>query len=144
MDLMVQKGVFWCPTFFVNDYVAEGRAKIGSPINLYFKQNMEKTFKKAIAKGVKIAYGTDIGGYAWELPQANDFPYFIKWGLTPIQAIQTATINAAQLLGLEGKIGEITKGAFADIIGLKNDPTKDINALMNVNWVMKDGKVYKN
>jgi imidazolonepropionase-like amidohydrolase len=143
MDLMVKKGVFWCPTLFINDYVAEGRAAMGSSINMYFKQSMESTFKKAVAKGVKLAYGTDIGGYAWDLPQANDFAYFVQWGLTPIQAMQTATINAAQLLGMEGKIGEITKGAFADIIAISNDPTKDINALKQINWVMKDGKIYK-
>jgi imidazolonepropionase-like amidohydrolase len=93
---------------------------------------------------VKLTYGTDIGGYDWNLPQAADFTYFVKWGLTPIQAIQTATITAAELLGMQGKLGEIKEGAFADIIALKIDPTKDINALQNVDWVMKDGKVYKN
>ena len=144
MQLMAQKGVYWCPTLFVNEYVAEGRAKLGSPINLYFQQSIEATFKKAIQLGVKLTYGTDIGGYDWNLPQAADFTYFVKWGLTPIQAIQTATTTAAELLGMQGKLGEIKEGAFADIIALKKDPTKDINALQNVDWVMKDGKVYKN
>lgn len=144
MKLMAAKGIFWCPTLFVNEYVAEGRAKLGSPINLYFQQSIEATFKKAIQLGVKLTYGTDIGGYDWNLPQAADFTYFVKWGLTPIQAIQTATITAAELLGMQGKLGEIKEGAFADIIALKKDPTKDINALQNVDWVMKDGKVYKN
>lgn len=144
MDAMVKKGVFWCPTLFINDYVAEGRAAIGSTINLYFKQSMEQTFRKAFQKGVKIAYGTDIGGYAWDVPEANDFSYFTNWGMSNTEAIQTATINAAQLLGMEGKIGEITKGAFADIIAFNGDPLKDINVLKQVNWVMKDGKIYKN
>ena len=143
MNLMAAKGIYWCPTLFVNEFVAEGRAKLGSPINLYFQQSIEATFKKAISKGVKLAYGTDIGGYDWNLAQAKDFTYFVQWGLTPIQAIQTATTTAASLLGMEGKIGEIKEGAFADIIALKVDPTKDINALQNVDWVMKDGKVYK-
>lgn len=143
MKLMAEKGVYWCPTLFVNEYVAEGRAKLGSPINLYFQQSIETTFKKAIKLGVKLAYGTDIGGYDWNLPQAKDFSYFVKWGLTPIQAIQTATTTPAILLGMEGKIGEIKSGAFADIIALKTDPTKDIDALLNIDWVMKDGKVYK-
>ena len=143
MKLMAEKGVYWCPTLFVNEYVAEGRAKLGSPINLYFQQSIETTFKKAIKMGVKLAYGTDIGGYDWNLPQAKDFSYFVKWGLTPIQAIQTATTTPAILLGMEGKIGEIKSGAFADIIALKTDPTKDIDALLNIDWVMKDGKVYK-
>ena len=143
MHLMVEKGVYWCPTLFVNEYVAEGRAKLGSPINLYFQQSIQATFKKAMKMGVKLAYGTDIGGYDWNLAQAKDFTYFVDWGLTPIQAIQTATTNAAELLGMQGKIGEIKEGSFADIIALKKDPTKDISALQNIDWVMKDGKVYK-
>jgi imidazolonepropionase-like amidohydrolase len=143
MKLMAAKGVYWCPTLFVNEYVAEGRAKLGSPINLYFQQSIEATFKKAIQMGVKLTYGTDIGGYDWSLPQAKDFTYFVQWGLTPIQAIQTATTTAAELLGMQDKIGSIQAGAFADIIALKKDPTKDINALQNIDWVMKDGKLYK-
>ena len=75
------------------------------------------------------------------MPQAKDFTYFVQWGLTPIQAIQTATTTPATLLGLDGKIGVIKEGAFADIIALKLDPTKDINALQNIDWVMKDGKI---
>jgi imidazolonepropionase-like amidohydrolase len=143
MRVMAEKGIYWCPTLFVNEFVAEGRAKLGSPINLYFQQSIETTFKKAIKMGVKLAYGTDIGGYDWNLPQAKDFSYFVKWGLTPIQAIQTATTTPAILLGMEGKIGEIKTGAFADIIALKTDPTKDIDALQNIDWVMKDGKIFK-
>ena len=143
MRLMVEKGVYWCPTLFVNEYVAEGRAKLGSPINQYFQQSIQATFKKAMKMGVKLAYGTDIGGYDWNLTEAKDFTYFVDWGLSPIQAIQTATTTAAELLGMQGKIGEIKEGSFADIIALKKDPTKDISALQNIEWVMKDGKVYK-
>ena len=143
MKLMAAKGVFWCPTLFVNEFVAEGRAKLGSPINLQFSKSIPETFKKAMKAGVKLAYGTDIGGYDWNLPQAKDFTYFVEWGLTPIQAIQTATTTAAALLGQEGKIGEIQAGAFADIIALKKDPLKNIEALQNIDWVMKDGTVHK-
>ena len=64
-------------------------------------------------------------------------------GLEPIKAIQTATITAAELLNMKGKIGEITPGAYADIIALKEDPIKNIKALQNINWVMKEGVVYK-
>ena len=143
MKLMADKGVYWCPTLFVNEYVAEGRAKMGSMINLYFQQSIESTFKKAIKMGVKLTYGTDIGGYDWGLPQAKDFTYFVQWGLTPVQAIQTATTTAAELLGMQGKVGEISPGAFADIIAFKKDPLKDISVLQSVNFVMKEGKVYK-
>jgi imidazolonepropionase-like amidohydrolase len=142
MKLMADKGIYWCPTLFVNEYVAEGRAKMGSMINVYFQQSIEATFKKAIKMGVKLTYGTDIGGYDWGLPQAKDFTYFVQWGLTPVQAIQTATTTAAELLGMQGKIGEISPGAFADIIAFKKDPLKDISVLQSVNFVMKEGKVY--
>jgi len=143
MKLMASKGVFWCPTLYVNEFVAEGRAKQGSPINLYFQQSIPEIFKKAMRAGVRLAYGTDIGGYDWTQPQAMDFTYFVEWGLTPTQAIQTATTTAAELLDQEGKIGEIKAGAFADIIALKKDPTKHIEALQQIDWVMKDGKVFK-
>jgi imidazolonepropionase-like amidohydrolase len=143
MRVMAEKGIYWCPTLFVNEFVAEGRAKLGSPINLYFQQSIQATFRKAIKMGVKLAYGTDIGGYDWNLPEAKDFTYFVEWGLSPEQAIQTATTTAAELLGMQGKIGEIKEGSFADIIAMKKDPTKDIRVLQNVDWVMKDGKVFK-
>jgi imidazolonepropionase-like amidohydrolase len=143
MKLMAAKGIYWCPTIFVGEYVAEGRAKAGSMINLQFTQSFPAMFKKAIGMGVKVAYGTDIGGYDWHLPQAKDFEYFVQYGMNGLQAIQTATTTAASLLGKEGQLGEIKAGAFADIIAVKGDPTKDIKLLQQVQWVMKDGVVYK-
>ena len=142
IQLMVQKKVYWCPTIYVNDYVAEGRARNGSPINKYFSETEPALFKKAVAAGVKIAYGTDIGGYDWNEPQTKDLEYMLQYGYNPLQAIQTATINAADLLG-QPLLGEIKVGNLADIIAVKNDPTKDIKALNEVQWVMKDGYVYK-
>jgi len=144
VQLMVKKNIYWCPTIYVCDYVAEGRAKLGSPMNKYFMETMPAVFKKAMNAGIKIAYGTDIGGYSWDEPQAKDFEYLVKYGMTNVQAIQSATTVAAQLLDMEGKIGELKPGAFADIIAMKKDPLKDIKALENVQWVMKDGVVYKN
>jgi len=144
LKLMAEKKVYWCPTIYVNEYVAEGRAKAGSPINLYFTQSEPELFKKALKAGVKIAYGTDIGGYDWKLPQARDFSYMVRFGMTNLQAIQSATITAAELLGMSNKIGEIKPGAFADLIALKGDPTKDIQVLEAPNWVMKDGIVKNN
>jgi imidazolonepropionase-like amidohydrolase len=141
IKLMIEKNVYWCPTIYVNDYVAEGRARDGSAINKYFSQSEPGLFSKAIKAGVKIAYGTDIGGYDWSELQTKDFDYMVQYGLTPLQAIQTATINAADLLSQQNKIGEIKSGAFADIIAVKDDPTKDIKVLAHVQWVMKDGKV---
>ena len=143
IQLMVAKHIFWCPTLYINDYMAEGRAKIGNNMNMLFRETQPALFKKAIAAGVRLAYGTDIGGYDWSLPQAKDFEYFVQWGLTGVQAIQTATITAAQLLDQEGNLGEIKKGAYADIIAVKGDPTQNIQLLQQVKWVMKNGTIYK-
>ena len=143
MELMVKKNIFWCPTIYVNDFVAEGRFKAGSPINKLFAASEPAMFKKAMQYGVKIAYGTDIGGYDWNEPQTKDFDFFIQYGMQPLQAIQTATINGAELLGLTGLIGEIIGGAFADIIAVKENPLTNIKVLGNVKWVMKDGIVFK-
>jgi imidazolonepropionase-like amidohydrolase len=126
----------------VNDYVAEGRAKNGNPINKYFTETEPALFKKATTAGIKVVYGTDIGGYDWNEPQTKDFEFMVQYGYTPLQAIQTATINAAEMLG-QPLLGEIKNGNLADIIAVKNDPTKDIKALNEVQWVMKDGIVYK-
>jgi imidazolonepropionase-like amidohydrolase len=142
MALMVQKKVYWCPTIYVNDYVADGRAKAGSQINKYFAESEPALFKKAMTAGVKIAYGTDIGGYDWNLPQTKDFEYMVQYGYTPLQALQTATINAADLLG-QPLLGELKPGNLADIIAVKSDPLKNIQLLGDVKWVMKDGLIYK-
>lgn len=143
IKLMVQKNVFWCPTIYVCAYVAEGRAKEGSPINKYFMESFPEVFRKALDGGVKIAYGTDIGGYSWNEPEAKDFGYMVKWGMNNLQAIQTATLTAAQLLEQEDFIGEIKPDAFADIIAVKGNPLENIQLLEQVQWVMKNGQVYK-
>ncbi len=143
IQLMVRKEVYWCPTIYINEYVSKGRAAEGSTINKNFMVTFPALFKKATNAGVKIAYGTDIGGYDWNEPQAKDFEYMVAWGMNPIQSIQTATITAAQLLDMQNKIGEIKAGAFADIIAVKGDPTTDVKLLQQVQWVMKNGTVYK-
>ncbi len=143
IQLMIKKNVYWCPTIYVNAYVAEGRAKAGSMTNKYFAETEPALFAKATKAGVKVAYGTDIGGYDWNLAEAKDFEYMVQYGFSPLQAIQTATVNAADLLAQQNNIGEIKSGAFADIIAVKGDPTKDIQLLSHVIWVMKNGIVYK-
>ena len=142
ITLMAKKNIYWCPTIYVNDFVADGRAAAGSPINKLFAESEPELFKKAMKAGVKIAYGTDIGGYDWNKPESKDFEYMVKFGYTPLQAIQTATINAADLLN-QPKSGEIKTGNFADIIAVKGDPSKNIDLLGSVQFVMKNGVVYK-
>ncbi len=145
MDLFVAKGAFWVPTLTVMDYVAEGRAKLGAVSYMQMYQGVEAIFRKAVKKGVKIAFGTDAGGFDWQkIPQAREFGFYVKFGMTPMQAIKTATTVAAELLNKSGQLGEISKGAYADIIAVDSDPLQKIEALEKVVFVMKDGKVEKN
>jgi len=143
MKLMVAKGTFWCPTIYVLVYVAEGRAAAGNPINKIMLEKLPGVFNKAVKTGVKIAFGTDAGGFAWTENQAKEFSYMVKWGMTPMQAIKSATTVAAELLDMKGKLGELSPGAFADIVAVQGDPLSDISALEKVSFVMKDGKIYK-
>jgi imidazolonepropionase-like amidohydrolase len=142
--LMVKKGVYWCPTIYVNVYVAEGRAAAGNPANKALMEVQPVVFGKALRAGVKIAFGTDVGGFPWTENQAKEFSYMVKWGMTPMQAIRSATVVAAELLDMKGKIGEISPGAFADIIAVGGDPLRQIDLLEHVTFVMKDGKVCRN
>jgi imidazolonepropionase-like amidohydrolase len=100
-----------------------------------------KNLKKAFEAGVKIAFGTDAAVYPHGL-NAHEFAVYVQQGLTPIQAIQTATVNAADLLGWK-QIGSVEPGNFADIIAVNGDPTKDVTVLQNPVFVMKGGVVYK-
>ncbi len=143
IKLMVEKGIYWCPTIYVNEWVAEGRAAAGSMMNKVFTEALPATFNKALKAGVKIAFGTDAGGFDWTENEAKEFSYMVKWGMTPMQAIKAATTVAAELLDMKGKIGEISRGAFADIVASKDDPLKNISVLEHIGFVMKDGKVYK-
>ena len=144
MDTMIKRGVYWCPTIFVGAYVAEGRAAAGAPIWKTMVDLEANAFAKAVKKGVKIAYGTDAGGYAWTENQAKEFAYMVRYGMTPMQAIQSATLVAAELLDASGDIGVIERGRYADIISVRDNPLEDVTRLEHVGFVMKGGKVVKN
>ena len=101
------------------------------------------SFNKALKAGVKIAFGTDMGGIPWTDPIAQEFAREVEFGMTPMQAIQTATGRAAELLEMQGKLGVIAPGAYADVVAVNEDPLRDVNALKNVIFVMKDGEVFK-
>src|SRR3954470_15771978 len=103
----------------------------------------EVSFKKALKAGVKIAFGTDIGGISWTEPIAQEFGYMVKFGMSPMDAIKAATSKAAELLERQGELGVIAPGAYADIIAVKGDPIADVDALKNASFVMKDGNVFK-
>ena len=141
LDELVKKSVYWAPTITVGVYVAPGRG--GNWIKMV---ELEKTaFQKALKKGVKIAFGTDVGGFDWkQLSQAKEFEYYVQYGMTPMQAIRSATSVAADLLGWSDKLGTIQPGKWADIVAVPGDPLANIAELSKVNFVMKGGLVYKN
>ncbi|HEY4679616.1 MAG TPA: amidohydrolase family protein [Candidatus Angelobacter sp.] len=103
----------------------------------------EVSFKKALKAGVKIAFGTDMGGIPWTEPIANEFGLMVKFGMSPMDAIKAATSTAANLLDMKGDIGVIAPGAFADVIAVQGDPLANVEALKIVKFVMKDGNVFK-
>ena len=99
-------------------------------------------FRKAVQAGVKIAFSTDVPVCPYK-DAGKEFAYMVKYGMTPMQAIQAATMGGAELIGVLDKVGSIKKGKFADIIAVSGDPTQDVTQLEHVPFVMKDGKVFK-
>ena len=138
---MARKGVYWVPTTTVLLYVGPGRGG-----NWTKMVDTEKTaFQIALKRGVKIALGTDAGGFDWkDVNQAKEFSYYVQHGLTPMQAIHSGTSVAADLLGWSDNMGTIEPGKWADIVAVSGDPLKDVAELERVKFVMKGGAVYKN
>jgi len=148
IQLMKQHGTYLVADIYNDDYILSEYAKLGFPEKIINKEKMvgklqRENFAKAVKAGVKVAFGTDAGVYphGWN---GKQFYYMVKYGLTPVQAIQAATINAADLLGWKDKVGSITAGKYADIVAVQNSPLDDIKVLENVSFVMKGGVVYKN
>ena len=141
MDEMARRGIYWVPTITVGVYVAPGRAGNWPKMAELQKEN----FSKAMKKGVKIALGTDAGGFDWKvLNEAKEFEYYVQYGMTPMQAIRAGTSVPAELLGWSDKLGTVEAGKWADLVAVSGDPLKDIKELENVKFVMKGGTVYKN
>ena len=148
IQLMKEKGIYLVADLYVDDYILSEYVKLNYPpftiekekqVGLIQRQN----FQKAVKAGVKIAFGTDAGVYphGWN---AKQFSFMVKWGLTPLQVIQSSTINAAKLMGWENKVGSIKKGKYADIIATLDNPLDNLSTLEDVKFVMKGGKVIKN
>ena len=149
LDRVVKQNVYWCPTIYVGVWVAQGRGGIWPdmiPIE-------REAFAKALRRGVRIAYGTDAGGYAWAENQAKELSLMVRYGMAPMAAIHSATSVAAAMLdplcppqaaNCEGSnVGAIAPGRFADLIAVSADPLKDVSALEHVHFVMKNGEVLK-
>jgi imidazolonepropionase-like amidohydrolase len=145
-----KNGTYLVPTLFLTEYMQQNMER--SDVPEFSKQKMrmvaaaaQQNAKKAFAAGVKVAFGTDAAVYPHGL-NAGEFHVYVKLGMTPLAAIQTATINAADLLGATWtkQVGTLEPGKFADMIGVDGDPTKDVTTLEHMKFVMKGGTVYKN
>jgi imidazolonepropionase-like amidohydrolase len=140
-------GTWLVMDIYNGDYIDDVGTKEGWPEE-YLRKNRETTdiqrvgFTKAVKMGVKLAYGTDSGVYPHG-QNARQFAYMVRYGMTPMQAIQSATIRAAELLGKEKMLGAIAAGRFADLVAVKENPLTNITALENIALVMKDGKIVR-
>jgi imidazolonepropionase-like amidohydrolase len=147
--LMVQYGTYLVPTIIAGKSAADSAKIPGYYPPMVAKKALEigpkiqNTFSKAYKAGVKIAFGTDAGVYAHG-PNWKEFVYMTEAGMPILEAIQSATWNAADLMGAQNILGSIEKNKLADIIAVEGDPTKNVNQMGKVNFVMKDGLVYKN
>ncbi len=145
---MKQHGTYLVPTLYLGDWMIENAAQTHLPPPLLAKAKevipeARKNIAHAFASGVKVAFGTDAAVYPHGL-NAHEFPVMVQLGLTPLQAIQAATLNAADLMGWPGKVGTLDPGAWGDIIAVDGDPGKDVTTLERVKFVMKGGQVIRN
>lgn len=143
-----KNGTYVVPTLYLTEWLSENMQKIGMP-EMYAKKEREilpivqKNLAHAFASGVKVAFGTDAAVYPHGL-NAHEFAVYVKLGMTPLRAIQTATVNAADLLGWSNKVGSVDAGKWADLIAVDGDPLQDVTTLQRVKFVMKGGAVVKN
>ena len=145
---MKKNGTYLVPTLYLGDWFLENAERNHVPDFLLGKAKTvmpiaRKNIAHAFASGVKVAFGTDAAVYPHGL-NAHEFAVMVKLGLTPLQAIQAATVNAADLLGWQGKVGSLEPGAWADIVAVDGDPLNDVTTLERVKFVMKGGDVVKN
>src|SRR6266480_349262 len=143
-----KNGTYLVPTLFLGEYMEKNMER--SDVPEFSKQKMRdviaamrKNIGKAFAAGVKVAFGTDAAVYPHGL-NAGEFHVYVQLGMTPLAAIQTATINASDLLGSKYLVGSLEPGKWADVVAVDGDPTKDVTILQHVKFVMKGGTVYKN
>ena len=145
--LMKERGTFLVADVYNDDYILAEYKRLRFPQRILDKERLigrlqRENFRRAARAGVKIAFGTDAGVYphGWN---GRQFAVMVRYGLTPMQAIQSATQSAAELLGWTDKVGTVTRGKYADLVAVDGDPLKDITELERVTFVMKGGVVYK-
>lgn len=147
IQLMKQHGTYLVPTLYLMDWFMQNYAKLGLTDDMVAKGKLvmpaaREHVSRAFAEGVKVAFGTDAAVYPHGL-NAHEFAVMVKLGLTPLQSIRAATINAADLLGWQDRVGALEPGKFADLIAVEGDPLKDVTVLENVKVVMKGGEIVK-
>jgi imidazolonepropionase-like amidohydrolase len=145
--LMKEHGTYLVSTIYLVDYVEQEYARLGYPTKILHKlkvvgQASRESFRRAVKAGIKTAYGTDAGVYPHGR-NAGQFATMVSFGMTPLQAIQTATVSAADLLGWGDRIGVVAPGFYADLIAVDGDPLRDVTELERVRFVMKGGVIYK-
>ena len=137
-DRAIKQGTFWCPTLYAGLWVAVGRGPLGRKST----EMLAIAFRRGLAKGVKIALGSDIGAFPWTENPAKELVLMVQDGMTPLQALQAATLVGAELLG-QPDLGHLGLGARADLVALTEDPLKDITALQGLRTVVKGGVVVR-
>jgi imidazolonepropionase-like amidohydrolase len=138
---MVRQGTWLCPTMSV--YYMEWSPE-GTPAGTRDRARAAvhgPSLQRAWKAGVKVAFGTDVGGFPWSEPMAQEFARMVEFGMPPMAAIQAATSKAADMLGMSGRLGVVAPGAYADVVAAPGDPLKDVTVLERVSFVMKDGRV---
>jgi len=141
IKLMVQKGIYLVPTLY--HYQLDRERDMKKYGGHSVAEVSERSFRRALAAGVKVAFGSGVGPFPHGT-QTKEFEYMVKFGMTPVQAIRAATSDAALLMGWQDRIGSVQAGKFADLVALAGDPIADITELERVQFVMKDGHVFKN
>jgi imidazolonepropionase-like amidohydrolase len=141
IQLFKTKGIYLVPTLYHYQLDREHDAKKYGGHTV--AEVSEPSFRRAVAAGVKIAFGTGVGPFPHGT-QMREFEYLVKFGMTPAQAIRAATIVDAQMMGWEANIGSIERGKFADLVAVCGDPLADITELERVKFVMKGGQVLRN
>jgi imidazolonepropionase-like amidohydrolase len=145
--LMAEKGTYLVADIYNGDYIATTGKQQGWSAEI-LRKNDETTeaqrqgFKKAVAAGVKIAFGTDAGVYPHG-ENARQLPYMVRWGMTPLQAVQSATIVAARLIGWDDRLGSIAPGKYADLVAVNGDALANLESFSKIAFVMKNGVIYK-
>jgi imidazolonepropionase-like amidohydrolase len=145
LKTMVAKDIWFVPTPYVAEYDAQWQAERAGkqPQETPVLKIEEDTFRRALQAGVKIAFGTDVGAFEWDMSPARQLVTMVKWGMTPVQALKSVTIRGAELMQMQSDVGTVEAGKYADIIAVQGNPLNDVSVMQKTSFVMKGGVVFK-